>query len=259
MNALSGFLLVFRHSFLRLLRGKRLFVLLLLAAIPAIISALISSHAKTVGMEDYLSTVLILVLQATVPFGALSLGIAVLGDEIDGRTITFLYTRPLPRPVFFLGRLFGFVGAFGVLLALSVFLTAFFFREHVELSGREVGGTVAIAVGGLLVYAAFFAMLRAYFKKALYIGFLLTFAFEITISKMPVAGISKISIWHQLALLVARLHGDRARGHDLLGTVKPEETAGDALLILACVLVASLVLGCWAVKAREVRVPAAVA
>ncbi|MHC4224514.1 MAG: hypothetical protein ACYSUN_11035, partial [Planctomycetota bacterium] len=66
-------------------------------------------------------------------------------------------------------------------------------------------------------------------------------------------------VWHHLALLVARLFEGRVPNHDLLRTIKPEETAGGALTVLAGVFLVSVLAGCWVVKSREVRVPAAVA
>ena len=259
MSPLSGLLLVSRSAFFRTLRGWRLVILLILVSIPVVLTALGVSYSARFDLDEYLTTLLLAVLQAAVPFAALYLGIAVQGDEIEARTITYLYTRPLPRPVFFLGRLLGFTCGFGLLLAVAVAVTASLAGAGAGLSAGEVLGSVAIAVAGFTVYAAFFAGLRAYFRRALFLGFLLTFIFEITVSKLPVAGITRISVWHHLAVLVARLFEGRLPQHDLLRTVKPEETVGDALTVLACVLAVSLIAGCWVVRSREVRVPAAVA
>jgi ABC-type transport system involved in multi-copper enzyme maturation permease subunit len=259
MHGLHGLLLVLRNAFQRTLRGWRLVILLVLASVPVVLTAIAVSASDRFDIDEHLTTLLLVVLQVTVPFAALYLGTAVLGDEIEGRTITYLYTRPLPRPVFYLGRLLGFTCAFGVILTAAVYASAFLAKATTELSAREVAGSAAIAVGGFAVYAAFFAALRAYFRRALYIGFLLTFIFEITISKIPVAGITRISVWHHLALFTARLFEGRVPHHDLLGTVKAEETVGGAITVLACVFLVSLVAGCWVVRSREVRVPAAVA
>jgi len=133
------------------------------------------------------------------------------------------------------------------------------FRSAVPLDTVQVLGSVAIAVGGLLVYAAFFALLRALLRRALFIGFLITFITEVAISKMPVSGLSACSIWHHLALLELRLLDLQTTRIALFRGISPSETATTSLVVLGCILGVSLLAGIWIVQRREFRLPAAVA
>ena len=259
MNRFSGFLLVWRHAFGRSLRGKRAIGLILFAALPVFVAAMNVSFARAPSMERYLIAVVVMTtLQIAVPFSALLLGIAVMEEEIEGRTITYLFTRPLPRPVFFAARLMGFASGMGVILAVSQVSAAMIYATKIELSTAQIFWTTMIGLSGFLAYMAFFAALRTLFAKALYWGFLITFIVEVAVSKMPFGGLTKCSVWHHLTVLVTRLY----EGHPFKvgqGGVQQDETVGFSLMVLAGVFLVSLAIGAWRVRTHEIRVPAAVA
>jgi len=257
MRSLRGFLLLGRHAFATTLSGRRLLVLVLLAAVPVGVSVLVVEFDQRLRLDDFLDVVSRVVLQAVAPLVALFLGVAVLGDEIDGRTITYLFTRPVPRPVVFLARLLGAACGFAVLLALSVTACGAVFGGHIDLSAAEIGGSVAVALLGFLVYVAIFAALRAFLRRALFIGFFLGIIFEGMIANLPATRLSLCSVWHHTAVLLTRLFEDRI--HRMPRGLLATETAAGSLQVLLGVLLVAVALGAWKVHAREVRVPSAVA
>lgn len=95
--------LMFRTHLWSQLRSKRALVCLLLAAAPAVIACFPSSHG-----EDAFKTVAILgmmfTLQVIAPLIGLLAGSAVVTEEIENRTITYVFTRPVHRASLFLGR-----------------------------------------------------------------------------------------------------------------------------------------------------------
>jgi len=260
MSWIAGILLVWRHACSQALRGRRGLALAALAALPVLVALLQVRAGHGVRFSHFMGTVVVGTYQFVVPFTALFLGVAVLGDEIEGRTITYLFTRPLPRQGYFLGRYLGYATAAVLLLSASLLACGLLFRTRIELSGREIAGTLAIAAGGLLTMLAFMAALRAFFDRALFAGFLLGFIFEGMVSKMPAkSGLSQVSIWHHLALLQIHLMGPRALQHvEFAPGISPDETVRGSLIALATVLVVCLLLGMWRVRAREIRIPAAV-
>jgi ABC-type transport system involved in multi-copper enzyme maturation permease subunit len=205
--------------------------------------------------------ILMALYQFVIPFAALLLGVAVLGDEIEGRTITYLFTRPLPRPVFYLGRLLGYITAFGILAVVSTYVTAYLFGNRVELTAAQVGGASLIAFCGFAVYTAFLAALRAFVEKAIYVGFFLVALLEWTLGFLPASGLSKCSVWHHLAVLQTRMFTpfQLTKIEELLVGIAPDETARGSIIALASIFLASAIAGAVAVRFKEVRVPAAVA
>ena len=261
MSTFSGFLLVWRAALLSALRGKRLIILILLAALPVLIASLIATHAKQVDHSNFVYTFLLVICQVTVPFGALFLGVAVLGDEIDGRTITFLFTRPLPRWVFYFGRLFGFACGFGLVVALSTLVCAQIYRSRVDITWGQVGATTAIALGGTLTYMTFFAALRALTRKAILVGFMITFILEFMLSKFPPGNGARLTVWHHLTLLMTRVFSGQVRIKgplENLQDVVPVESISGSIQVLIGVFLTGALVGAYVLKTREINVPAAV-
>lgn len=251
-----SFLLLWGNATSRALLGRRGLLLILLAALPVVLAWIQVEHDTRLSPTKFVAVTLMFVFQFVVPLAGLFLGVAVLGDEIEGRTLTYLFTRPHGRSYVFLARYLGAVTAFAPLLAATVTLMAYLFGSHVNVTARDAVATAGIAVAGFLVYAAFFATMRLFLPRALFAGFILGFILEGGISKLPESGISRWSVWHHLALLETRLfEGRLASTHlrKLLQGIAPDETVGGSLAVLAAVLVVSLATGLWRVRAQETR------
>lgn len=257
MSGIRRFLLLARHAAARALRGKRGLGLVLLAAMPVGIAWLQVRYVERVDLVSFVATVLMFVFQFALPFAGLFLGVAALGDEIEGRTITYLFTRPLPRPGVFLARYAGLSAAFVMFLVPLLLLTALVFSSRVEVTPREAAATAGIAALGFLAYAALFATLRVLMRRALFIGFILGFVVEGFVSKLPGASVARWSIWHHVALLESRIFQPsvlrRGALAELLKGVEDQETVAGSLIALGAVLAVSLAVGAWLVRVRETR------
>ena len=146
MNPFAGILLVARHAIRQTFGGGRFVGLLILLAIPLLISLVVLGAQKgdpAHQFQAFTRLVCYLIYQVEVPLLALILGVGVFGDEIEGRTITYLYTRPLPRPVIYLGRI-----SFSVYLlhyTLILLLSPLLARPTGLVAGASFMATVAVA------------------------------------------------------------------------------------------------------------------
>lgn len=253
----KGFLLLFGHAASRAFLGRRGLVLLLLAALPAILAWIQVRYDSQVTVPEFVGLMLMFAFQFIVLLVGLFLGVAVLGDEIEGRTLTYLFTRPQPRPLVFLARYLGVATAFALLLLGTLSAAAFLYSSRVPITARQAAATAGIGVLGFLVYAAFFAALRVFVQRALFAGFAIGFIFEGAVSKLPGTGIARWSVWHHLALLEVRLFGAGTPASndlgDLLKGIAPDETATGSLVVLASILVVSLAAGAWRLRSQETR------
>jgi len=259
MSNLGSFLLVWSHALGRSMRGKRLLALLLLAGMPVLFAVAQVAVKSSLDESAFLGTVLFATFQFLSPLASLFLGVAVLGDEIDGRTITYVFSRPIPRPIFYLARLLGFTSALCLVVAVSLAATASIFLQRVDLTLGEIFGSIGIALLGVTVYTAFFAALRLLVRRALLVGFLLVFVVEVWVSKLPVSGLSRCSVWHHLTLLEAELFDWRGLPSGILQGFAESETVTGSISVLVSIFVVALGYGCYLVQTREIRVPAAVA
>jgi ABC-type transport system involved in multi-copper enzyme maturation permease subunit len=254
---LLNFVLLWRHAAARAFTGRRPIVFGILLALPVLLAWLQVKNDPGVDTSDFVGVMLMFVFQFVVPLSGLFLGVAALGDEIEGRTLTYLFTRPHPRPLVFLARYMGLAFAFALLLFVTVVFTAHIYSTRVPLTRAQIVGSASVAALGFIVYAALFAALRVFVQRALFVGFILGFIFEGGVSKLPDSGISRWSVWHHLALLETRLFDVRVASsgdlRDLLGGITPEETVVGSLVVLASVLVVSLAAGAWRVRSQETR------
>ena len=260
MIQLQGFFIAARHAAFSGLRGKRLVVLSLLAVVPLLaVLAAGRGVGDLSGMAFHIISVMI-TLQFVVPFSALFLGTAVLGDELEGRTVTYLFTRPVDRGVLYLGRLFGTGLSFSVLFG-ALFWLALHVR-NVEAGARFVDPTrtFALALGGFWVYLALFACLRTLWKRALLVGMIYIMLLDFAVSKMTYVGIAKLSVWHHLMVIYVGPGEGTVRGLRFVQRgIHPDETAGGAALFLVGMFVITAVLGAWFTRTREYHVAGAVA
>jgi ABC-type transport system involved in multi-copper enzyme maturation permease subunit len=259
MSTLRGCFLVSANAFVRLLTEKRTLALLLLAAMPPVFALLQVTFNDEVDLDTFILTNLFLILQMVVPLSALVVGVAVMGDEIESRCVTYLFTRPLPRVVMYVGRLAGHAAAGGLLTAVSVLVVALVIGRQVELAPGEVLASLGIALLGFFVYTALFAALRLVLRRALFVGFILAVIFEGWVSKLAVSGFANVSVWHHLAVFHARLFEDRWVGEAIPRSIGLDETVAHSLWALAIILAVSLAAGIYLIQRREIRVPAAVA
>ncbi|MFT7677167.1 MAG: hypothetical protein ACI8QC_001144 [Planctomycetota bacterium] len=84
------------------LRSKRFLICLLVAMAPPLIALAAGARNDAENIATALS--FFLILQVVAPIIGLVLGSAVITEEIEDRTISFVFTRPVPRASLFLGR-----------------------------------------------------------------------------------------------------------------------------------------------------------
>jgi ABC-type transport system involved in multi-copper enzyme maturation permease subunit len=141
------------------------------------------------------------------PLLCLAFGTQALGGDWEDRTLVWLLTRPLPRPLIFLAK---FVAAapwtFALTLGGLLFLGA--------LGGRSALHAVYVfwpAVAfGTLAYLALFVLLGAWFRRSTIIGVVYSFVIESLVSTMP-GLVKRVSI----AFYARCIYYERAREFSL--------------------------------------------
>lgn len=125
----------------------------------------------------------------------------------------------------------------------------------------QVGATTAIELGGTLTYMTFFAALRALTRKAILVGFMITFILEFMLSKAPPGNGARITVWHHLTLLMTRVFAGQVRIEGPLQNLQdvvPVDSISGSIQVLIGVFLAGALVGAYVVKTREINVPAAV-
>ena len=123
-----------------------------------------------------------LYLRFIVPILALYYGTALVADEVEDKTITYLFTRPIPRGAVLLGKFLAYFVCTVMVVLPSLMLV--YFLMALSGSARLVDTfpsllkDLGLVVLGLLAYGGLFAWVGAQFKRPLVIGLVFVFGWE---------------------------------------------------------------------------------
>ncbi len=145
-------------------------------------------NGRTVGGIGVFGVMMwMLFLRFIVPVLAVFYGTALMADEVEDKTLTYLFTRPIPRGAVLVGKYLAYVACTMLVVLPAVMLVYF-----LVVPFREVPGTFMSLVTdlgllglGLAVYGAVFAFVGAYFKRPLVLGLVFTFGWEPTVMVLP--------------------------------------------------------------------------
>lgn len=252
--------ILFQAHLWRIFRTRRAWIAAGLAGMPvalALVVRLVSHFEGPPPLEVLISFVWFFLVQTIVPLVSLVMASAVIAEEIEDRTITYLFTRPIPRPAILLGRWLAVALPIAVLLVGSAELVV----RLLENTGTEQGakqwmpeglhGSILLTVlmGGV-VYSALFAAAGALFKRPMLIGLGYTFVFEGFLGNLPGANQKATVLFYLRSFLFSErrsLVGDVEEAIFSVPLVEP----GAAVRALAFILVGVLALGAWRFTKRE--------
>jgi ABC-2 type transport system permease protein len=173
---------VFTHALRDFARGRRLLVWLLVAGLAYGIGlAYVKVNGSAPRQDTYvlLSSVLsyrILALAAAI------FSMAVVAQEVEGRTIVYLLTRPVPRQALLLGRALAAAVVVFFVTSLSAIAVSLATRgSHNPLLAKDL---IALAVGAL-AYTGFFTLVSLVLNRAMVACLLFAFGWETLAAGVP--------------------------------------------------------------------------
>jgi len=238
------------------INSKRTIWISIMALIPVIFAAVIlllkplfSDEGVTVS-SLFPQVSVFLYIHFLLPLTAIFMGTAVIGDEVDGRTLPYLLTRPIPRRTIVLSKLISGAALTGLIFLISLLVTYIIMKQENGLHGLIQDadiylGTIGIIFLGMVVYLSLFCFMGGLLKRPVLIGLFFTFGWESTVSFLP-GNIKYFTISHYLHILAKRLYDSQFTNTDpkraLLNLLfRSKEISSEAailiLLAVACVFV----------------------
>jgi len=211
----------------RLLRGRTLWVAAIIALVPVAFGAVLRSQSSREHLTDELLTFQLLVLAVLPPMFISSS----VGEEIEDRTMTYLWSRPIPRWAVVIGKLLALAPIAMVLVVVSWHLACLLGLEAMPPARIHVALAAAAAVVSAI--ATGIAVLVPRHGMALTIGYMLL---DFWIGIMP-ASIQNLSVLHH----VTSISSPAADGAGVL-------TAAAWLLVIAA---GWLGIGLWRIRRLE--------
>src|SRR5215207_9983830 len=120
-------------------------------------------------------------LRFTVPVLGVFYGTSLIADEVEDKTITYLFTRPIPKGAVLVGKYLAYLACtFFVVLpsVVIVYLCIVPMRGSLGGSFLDLLKDLSLLAIGLAVYGAVFAFIGARFKRPLLVGLIFIFGWE---------------------------------------------------------------------------------
>lgn len=219
-QAAPGFLYaalrVFDLSLGQMLWSRRTIFMLLVVGVPVLMAVILrvidslSGNAMQVngvvmeGPAIFGMMIWIFFLRFSVPVLSIFYGTALIADEVEDKTITFLFTRPIPRGAVLVGKYLAFLMSTLLVVLPSVTLVWLLIAPiRGSLGGSFVPlvKDLLILAAGFAVYGSLFAFVGARFKRPLMIALIFVFAWENAALLFP-GYLRRFTIAHYLQGLV---------------------------------------------------------
>jgi ABC-type transport system involved in multi-copper enzyme maturation permease subunit len=196
----------------------------------------------------------LLYLRFIVPVLGVFYGTALIADEVEDKTITYLFTRPISRGSVLIGKYLAYLVC-TVLVVLPSVLVVFFLTTSADRATLATAFPALLKDLGLLglglaVYGALFALVGAWFKHPLVGGLVFAFGWEQLALMLP-GYLRRLTVAYYLQALVPHAMPQEGTMSFLQSLFReaPSPAASVGWLFLICLL--SLVLAVRAVGRRE--------
>lgn len=231
-----------------------LFVRLLVGlGLPMLESSPGRSGVRMTGPAIFGMMIWVFYLRFTVPVLGVFYGTSLIADEVEDKTITYLFTRPIPKGAVLVGKYFAYMICTLCVVLPSIMLV---YLLIVPLQG-SLGGAfpdllkdLALVSLGLASYGALFAFVGAKFKRPLLVGLIFVFGWEQAALLFPGYMRYYTVAYYLQALVPHAMPNDGALS--LFQNIF-RETPGmfRALSGLAVITAVSLGLAAWIVERKE--------
>lgn len=217
-------------------------------ALPRVNGATVNGAAMF-GMVIWL-----LYIRFIVPVLGVFYGTSLIADEIDDRTITYLFVRPIPRAAVLVGKYLSYLACTVLLVLPSVVIVYFLV---VPIAGGTIGGEflslladLGMLAVGLAAYGAVFALVGARMKRPLLIGLVFAFGWEPGVLLFP-GYLKRATVAYYLQALVPHAMPQDSAISVLMQVFQEVPSVGVSLMCLAGIAAAALWLAGRAVESRE--------
>lgn len=258
---------IFELSLGEMLWSRRSIFLGLLVAAPVILAATIRvavlvlpdsairlNGATVGGPAVFGLAIWLLYIRFVVPIFGVFLGTALIADEVDDKTITYLFVRPIARGAVLLGKYLAFLVCAVLMILPSVVMVYFLL---VPLSGGSIGANFPSLVAdlgmlgaGLAAYGAVFTLVGARLRRPLIVGLVFIFGWEPAVMVFP-GYLKRLTVAFYLQALVPHTMPDDSAASALIRVFREVPGVVESLAVLAAVAVTALWLAVRTVERRE--------
>ena len=194
-----------------------------------------------------------LYLTVIVPILGVFYGTSLMADEVEDKTITYLFVRPIRRGAVLIGKYLAYVVCTVFVVLPSVVLV---YLLIVPINGTLGGSFVdllkdlALLALGLAVYGAVFSFIGAKLKRPLLVGLMFIFGWEPAAMAFP-GYMKRFTVSYYVQGLVPHAIPNTGVVSAIQNMFREIPSLPTSLFWLALIWFVFLALGAWVVERRE--------
>jgi ABC-2 type transport system permease protein len=253
--SLSEMLWSRRTVFLALIVGGPVVIAIILRIVDVLhMPAMRVNGVRMAGPSIFGLLMWFLFLRFIVPILGIFYGTSLMADEVEDKTITYLFTRPIPRAAVLVGKYLAYLAS-TVLIVLPSVMLVFFLVVPIGGGGIAASFTtllrdLGLLAVGLAVYGALFACVGAWIKRPVLFGLFFAFGWENFAMALP-GYMKRFTLAYYTQSLVPHAMPQDNLLSLLQSVFRESVSATQSLSTLAVVLVLTLALATRAVERRE--------
>jgi ABC-type transport system involved in multi-copper enzyme maturation permease subunit len=198
---------VFSFAFFLGRKSRRTRFFVLFSFLPAAVALIIKFHqvfseqrSSLDGTYIFSNIIMLFYLQFIILILALFFGTSVCSEEVEGKTLPYLITRPVPKSALVLGKYAAYTAIAVGMVALGLFISFALLNVDRLLSFslyKTYFHYLGVLTLGIIAYSAFFTFLGSFVKRSIFVGLLFSFGWENVIQYFP-GSTQRFAIVHYL-------------------------------------------------------------
>jgi len=260
----SSALRVFDLSLGEMLWSRRTIFMALLLSAPVILG-LVSRIVQAMGVAPlrvngvrvggagiFGMMIWVLFIRFTIPMLGVFYGTSLIADEVDDKTLTYLFTRPVQRGAVLVGKYLAYLVCTTLVVLPSVMIVYFLIVPFPEIAAsfHLLLVDLGIMALGLAAYGALFGLVGTVLKRPLVVGLVFAFGWEQLALLMP-GYMRRFTLAYYIQGLVPHAMPSDGVTSLIQAVFAESPTILTCLLWLAVVIVVSLVFARRAIERRE--------
>ena len=263
---LASTMRIFDLSLGQMLWSRRSMLLAFLVGAPVLLAAAlrIASSADRLGLPRihgarvggaalFGMMMWLLYIRFIMPVLGVFYGTSLIADEVDDKTLTYLFTRPIPRAAVLFGKYFAYL-ACTVLLVLPSVVLIYLLLGPIGGTLGEAFPTLVSDLGvlalGLTAYGAVFAFVGARLKRPVVVGLVFAFGWEPAVLLFP-GYLKRLTVAYYVQALVPHAMPQNSVVSQLMQALADAPSLPASVVALAVISVVALWLAGRTVERRE--------
>jgi ABC-type transport system involved in multi-copper enzyme maturation permease subunit len=243
-----------RTIFMAIVVGTPVLIALCLRLLDALGAPVFNVNGvRTTGPAIFGLLIWIVYLRFAVPVLGVFYGTSLIADEVEDKTITYLFTRPVPKGAVLVGKFLAYLACtiFVVLPSVViVYLCIVPVGGNLGASFLDLVKDLLLLAIGLSAYGAVFAAIGARFKRPLLVGLIFIFGWEQVALVFP-GYLKKFTVAYYLQALVPHAMPNDSVLSLIQGIFHENPSLPEALFWLAVILLGFLWVAAVSVERKE--------